>query len=129
MSFTDSSEAAVLDWFLGPSGPAATTWLALLTGPPTDDGTTTVPEVSTSGTGYAREQITSWTGSGSSRASGNDVTFGPATSSWGTITHFGIFDAASGGNMVAWGTFGSSLTVTETQSPRVNAGECVVTLD
>jgi hypothetical protein len=38
-----------------------------------------------------------------------DVTFPTATAAWGTVTHFAIFDAASAGNMLYYG----SLTVSK----------------
>lgn len=37
-------------------------------------------------------------------ANGNAITFVEAASAnWGTIVAFGLWDAASGGNMIAWG--------------------------
>lgn len=34
----------------------------------------------------------------------SSITFGPATSNWGTIAYVAVFDAASGGNMLYSGT-------------------------
>lgn len=58
-----------------------------------------------SGNAYARVQMNSWSAA-SSRANANagTVTFPTATGSWGTITHYAIFDASTGGNMLGYGT-------------------------
>lgn len=39
------------------------------------------------------------------------ITFPTATASWGTITHFSIWDAASGGNCLVYGTVTPSQSV------------------
>jgi len=56
---------------------------------------------------YARKSIDSGEfGTGAaSRSIANDaaITFVTADASWGTPTHWGIFDASSAGNMIAYG--------------------------
>ena len=47
---------------------------------------------------------------------GTVVSFGSATGSWGTVTHFGIFDAVLG-NLLFWGPL--------TQSTVIAAGNAV----
>lgn len=47
----------------------------------------------------------------------NAITFATPSASWGTVTHFGILDAATGGNLL----FQGSLTVSQT----VNTGNVV----
>jgi len=80
-----------------------------------------------SGGSYARVAITSslsnWAGtqaaasttvsSGTSGTTSNNgsVTFPVPTANWGTITSFGIFDAATGGNLLIYGTLTTSKTV------------------
>lgn len=39
------------------------------------------------------------------------ITFPQASGSWGTITHFGIFDAATSGNLLMHGALSASKTV------------------
>lgn len=58
-----------------------------------------------SGNGYARKVHNSWDAA-SSRATANNgaCTFAAATGSWGTITHYAIFDAITGGNFLGYGT-------------------------
>ncbi|WP_438811918.1 phage tail fiber protein, partial [Pseudomonas syringae] len=64
-------------------------------------------EVSTSGTNYGRQPITSTTGwrgpSGTNREYSNaaDITFGVPTANWGTINSCGLWDSETGRNLMA----------------------------
>lgn len=51
-----------------------------------------------SGGSYARQAVTFGAHSNGTVQNSATVTFPTATADWGTITHFGIFDASSGGN-------------------------------
>lgn len=73
-------------------------------------------EVSTSGTNYARQPITFGTPAynmdGSVKVANlAQVTFLTASSVWGTIVGFGIYDAASGGNLLYFGTLSAMQSV------------------
>ena len=73
----------------------------MFTAAPSDTGGGT--EVS--GGSYARKSMPAMTVSGTSpttATNGAAVEFVTATGSWGTITHVGIFDASSSGNLMAW---------------------------
>lgn len=87
----------------------ANLYVALFTSNPADDGSGT--EVS--GGSYARVNHNSWNAA-SARATSNNggITFPTATGSWGTVTHFGIFDASSVGNLLFYGALNTSRTVT-----------------
>ena len=76
-------------------------YVSLHTADPTDTGTGT--EVS--GTSYARTLCNGWT-TAASRASSNSaaVTFPAAGGSWGTITHWAVWDASTGGNCLFHGS-------------------------
>jgi hypothetical protein len=50
-------------------------------------------------------------GTGGGTQNINAVTFPTPTANWGTITHFGVFDAASGGNLLFYGALTTSKTV------------------
>ncbi|WP_237214590.1 phage tail fiber protein [Falsiroseomonas oryziterrae] len=79
-------------------------WAALGTGGSDATGLTGEP----SGTGYARQRVT-FTGTGPQRnLSAFSFTF---TGAAGTLTHLGLFDAATGGNPLTWGVLSSSVTV------------------
>ena len=78
-----------------------TTWyVGLLTGEPSDSATGT--EVS--GGSYARQSCAfTIQGSGSAIASNtSSITFPTATADWGVVGYVGIYDALSGGNLVAY---------------------------
>ncbi len=53
---------------------------------------------------YVRKTCVAWGLSGSIIYNSGAVTFVQCDDSWGTISHFGIFDTATGGNLLAWGT-------------------------
>lgn len=82
----------------------STLYVALLTAA-ADAEAGTLTEVSASGTSYARVPVAcadaSWTPpSGGNRrfANADAITFPTPTGSWGTATHFALYDLASGGN-------------------------------
>jgi hypothetical protein len=102
MSKTDYLENALLAHQVGKTAyTMPTVHVGLFTGAPSDAGGGT--EVS--GGSYARKATTGadWsTPSGGSINNANTLTFPTATGSWGTITHFALFDAATAGNMLRW---------------------------
>jgi len=88
-----------------PSLPVAV-WVALGSGGTDAAGLTGEPAAAT---GYVR-QPASFTGSGPQRNVAA-VRFA-FTAGAGTLSHVGIFDAASGGNPLAWSALGSPATLT-----------------
>lgn len=82
-----------------------TVYVALYTSDPTDADTGT--EVS--GGGYARQAVTFAAPSDGATSNTADITFPEATASWGTVTHVGIRDAATAGNLL----FHAALTVSK----------------
>lgn len=91
----------------------AALWVALFTGAPSDAAGGT--EVT--GGSYARAQLNpadaNWTATQGGNVGNSTGTTGLTTNSaaliyaaptanWGTITHYAIFDAATGGNMLIW---------------------------
>lgn len=82
-----------------------TAWyVGLFTSDPTDAGSGT--EVA--GNGYARKAV-SFSVSGDTATNSGTVTFDPATGSWGTISHIGIYDSLTTGNLL----FHGSVTVSK----------------
>jgi|SRR5688572_2630497 len=71
-------------------------YLAAFTVAPTDAGGGT--EVA--GGAYTRQTLGFSAPSANQVTNSADVLFPIATASWGTVVHFGIFDAPSGGNML-----------------------------
>ena len=109
---SDYLENKVLDHFLGTASTSApaNVYLALFTSDPTDAGSGT--EVSTSGTNYARQAITFSSASSGSTSNSAAVEFSQATGSgFGTVTHFGIYDASTAGNLLFHGALTTSKTI------------------
>lgn len=124
-ALSDYLENKLIDFLLRGQAFAApaTTYVALLTAAPSDAGGGT--EVT--GGAYARVAITSslanWAGtqaaastvasSGSSGTTSNNaaLTFPAPTANWGVVTHFGVYDAATGGNLLFWSALTSSKTI------------------
>ena len=127
--FTDYSEDLVLDWLLtAGSATRPTAWyVALYTVAPTDTGGGT--EVS--GGSYTREAIT-FSVSGTSPATATnsaDIEFPEATASWGTVVAAGVFDASTGGNLLAYSNLTTSKAVSTGDVLRFNTGALDITLD
>ena len=60
---------------------------------------------------YARTACTFGAASSGSLTNSGACTFPQATAAWGTITAFGIFDDASGGNLLYYGNLTASKTI------------------
>ena len=120
----------------------ATIYVALYTASPSDTGGGT--EVT--GGAYARVAVTSslanWAGtqaagstvasSGATGTTSNNaaITFPAPTANWGTITHFALMDASSGGNPLFYGALSASKTVNNGDAaPQFAAGTLSVQLD
>src|SRR3990167_1382168 len=124
--FSDYLENALLNEVFRNTGyaPAATVYVGLYTAAPTDAGGGT--EVT--GGSYARVAVTFAAASGGSITTSGVTTFPTATADWGTVTHFGIFDAVSGGNLLAWQALTASATINNTDTARFSAGALTITL-
>ena len=126
-AMSDYLENKFLDHFLGTastSAPAAV-YLSLHTANPADDASGA--EVSTSGSAYVRKAIAFSAASSGSASNSGAVEFDTATSSWGTITHIGIWDASSAGNLLFYGALDTSKTISSGDVFRVNASGITMT--
>ena len=63
------------------------------------------------GGSYARNACTFGAASNGSLTNSGACTFAQASAGWGTITSFGIFDLASGGNLLYYGNLTASKTI------------------
>jgi hypothetical protein len=89
-------------------------WIGLYTAAPSDTGGGT--EVS--GGSYARVARApldaNWTAASSTDGLTDNaavITFAAPTANWGTVTHFGIFDASTAGNLLIWGALSASRVI------------------
>lgn len=128
---TDLYEQKVLDHiFTDPAWtPATTLYIALSTTTPTEAaGNFTEP----SGNAYARVSTVAadWNAaSGTAPAikdNGAVKTFPAATGSWGTVTHFGIFDASTAGVLYLWGALTTSKAIGSGDTASFAAGALIV---
>ncbi|MFY7885571.1 MAG: phage tail fiber protein [Dolichospermum sp.] len=110
-ALSNYSEKLLLDWLMT-TGAATrpTAWyVALYTAAPSDSGGGT--EVS--GSGYARKTATFDAAAtpGGTTSNNNTISFTASGGSWGTVTHIGIFDALTTGNLLWHGALTASKTV------------------
>jgi hypothetical protein len=110
------------DW-AGPSN----TYVALFTSDPGESGES--GEVSASE--YSRQSVT-WTANGTDTMENSaEIQFPEATSSWGTVSHFGIYDgSATDGstNQLFSGALDTSQSVDSGVTAIIQAGDLSITL-
>ena len=127
-ALSDHSEALLLDWLMtNGSATRPTAWyVALYTAAPSDSGGGT--EVS--GNGYAREAVTfaAATSPGGTTSNTGDITFTAAGGDWGTITHIGIHDASTSGNLLWHGAMTASKTVADGDTLQFSTGNIDLTI-
>ena len=104
----------------------ATVYVSLYTSNPGEDDSGT--EVSTVGTAYARTAVTFGAPSNGVSTNSADVTFPTATSSFGTVTHIGIHDASTGGNLLFYTDLATSKTIDAGDIFKITTGNLSVTL-
>ena len=127
MSFTNFLETEILDHvFAGAAYTAPSTkYLALFTAI-SDGEAGSVTEIS--GNAYARQSV-AFTTSGNTTSNNAAVEFPTATGSWGTVTHVGVYDAASSGNLMAYATLSASKAIDTGDVFRVPSGDLDITLN
>jgi hypothetical protein len=87
-----------------------------------------------SGSGYARESVTfgdvATVANVCSTSSNVTVTFNQATSDYSAdVTHIGIYDALTVGNLMFYGALSTAKTVTSGDVFQINSGSLTITLD
>lgn len=102
----------------------ATVYVGLYTSDPTDANTGT--EVS--GGSYARTAVTFGAPSNGVSTNSAAVEFPQATASWGTVTHIGILDASTAGNLLYHTQLDVSKAISTGDIFKINSGNLSVTL-
>lgn len=125
--FSNYLENKVLDHVLRNTSYTSptTVYVGLFTTDPTDAGSGT--EVS--GGSYARQTLSVTTASGGIVTSSADVTFPQATASWGTVTHLGLLDAITSGNLLMHTALTTSKSIDNGDILKISSGNLTVTLD
>ena len=128
--FSNYWENKILDHIFGKgSYTPPTIYVGLSTADPTDDGSGLAEP---SGNAYTRVQTSAsdWNAaSNGALDNAGNITFAQSTGSWGTITHFALFDAAAAGNMLAYGELSQSKAIGESDTARFEAGDLHISLD
>ena len=101
-----------------------TVYVALYTSDPTDADTGT--EVT--GGSYARTSVTFGAPSNGVSTNSADVTFPTCTAAWGTVTHIGLRDASTAGNLLYHTPLDTSKTIDTGDIFKISTGNLSVTL-
>lgn len=125
--FSDYLENKLLDHVLKNTtyNSPTTTFVGLFLSDPGDDNS----GAEVTGTGYARQVLTVNAASGGSTTNDADINFPQAGSNWGTITHIGIFDALTSGNLLMHTNLTTSKVIEEDDILRISTNNLTVTLD
>lgn len=128
MSFSNYLETELLDHVFTNSAYTSPTavYVSLHTANPNEDASGA--EVSTSGTAYARQAGT-FSVTGNTATTTAAIEYATATASYGTVTHVGIWDASSAGNMLAYAALTASKAISTGDVFRIPAGDLDITLD
>lgn len=100
-----------------------TVYIGLSTGSFGDDNSGT----ELTGNNYSRVSIAFDAASGGTTDNTSNVEFAAATGSWGSVSHYGLFDASSSGNLLIHGAFTAAKTIASGDILRINAGELDIT--
>ena len=120
-------ENEILDHILGTGAYTmpTTVYVGLSTGSFADDNSGT----ELSGSGYARQSVTFNAASGGTADNSAAVEFSAATGSWGSVSHFGIFDASTGGNLLIHGAFTTAKTIATGDILKIAVGDLDISAD
>lgn len=110
------AENAVLDWLLGGSNPTrpTTRYVTVFTAAPTDVGGGTE-------LGVTRQAATFSAAASGTTSNTNTVTFASVPA--GVVTHFGVFDASTSGNLLYYGALTTPRTAQAGDSIVLPIGE------
>lgn len=121
-ALSNYAEKLLLDWMMT-SGSATrpTAWyVALYTAAPSDSGGGT--EVT--GSGYSRQSVTFDAAAtpGGTTSNNNLVSFTASGGDFGTVSHIGIFDASTSGNLLWHGAMTASKPVSDGETLEFSVG-------
>jgi len=102
-----------------------TVFVGLYTSDPGDDNSGT----ECTGGAYARQQLSVTTASGGIVTSSADVVFPQATTNWGTISHLGLLDAVTSGNLLMHTPLTTSKAIDSGDVLKISTGDLTAALD
>ena len=124
-AMSDYLENEILDHILRNEvyTPASTVYIGLSTESFADDNSGT----ELTGNAYARQSIAFDAASSGTTDNTSAIDFPTARGSWGAVSHWGLFDAVTSGNLLIHGAFSASKTVASGDILRIAAGELDIT--
>jgi len=124
-AMSDYLELKFLDHFTGTASTSAPSavYLGLATASIQDDASGS----ELSGNNYTRKAVTFASAASGSISSNAAVEFNAATGSWGTISHWGIWDAATSGNLLYHGAFTTGKAIASGDILKVASGSLTIT--
>jgi len=102
--------------------PPAARYVALHYADPTEAGN----QAELAGNGYARQPISFNAPTNGEVANAAEILFPPATANWLVVTHFSLWDAASGGNCLYQAPLSAPVQVEAGDNAKIPAGALVV---
>lgn len=128
MSFSNYSEEKIANWLRGNAAmPAQTSpYLALFSDNPGDNDTGT--EVTTQINASGRVALSLSAPTDGVMANSSEINFGNSENDV-TVTHYGIYDAQTNGNLLASGALASPKTIDTSDEVKWAAGALSVTID
>jgi hypothetical protein len=126
MSFSNYLETQLLNHVFDNTAYTSptTVYVSLHTANPDEDAS----GAEVSGGGYVR-QAGSFTVSGNTATTDAAVEYPTATADYGTVTHVGIWDAETSGNMLAYAALTASKAISTGDVFRIPTGDLDITLD
>ena len=124
-ALSDYAENKVLDvlganaTFTAPSN----VYLGLSTGSLGDDNSGT----ELTGNNYSRVSVSFGAAASGTMSNDSAIEFAAATGSWGSVSHWGLYDAASSGNLLVHGSFTTAKTIGSGDVLKVATGDLDIT--
>ena len=124
-AMSDYLENEILDHILGTGAYTmpTTVYVGLSTGSFGDDNSGT----ELTGNNYARVSATFSAAASGTTSNSAAIEFAAATGSWGSVSHFGIFDASSAGNLLIHGAFTTAKTIASGDILKISTGDLDIT--
>ena len=123
---TALSTAGTANFGNGQAGsPGSGAFIGLFTSAPTDAGGGT----ELSGGGYTRMQASFGSVTAGAISTNADAQFPSADNSWGTITHAGLFNASTGGQLLAYGALNTSSQIDQGDIFKIPVGGFTISMD
>ena len=124
-AMSDYLENKILDHVLGTTAYTApsTVYIGLATASFADDNS----GAELTGNNYSRVSASFDAAASGTTDNSAAIEFAAATGSWGSVSHFGIFDAASSGNLLIHGAFTTAKTIASGDVLKISTGDLDIT--